>query len=351
MAKFLGLRLGGGGNFAYVSARVRSKKAKLISPDEWPKLLLRDTSDIARFLQEGTYKDEVDELAGRYRGAELVERATRLQVGRVYSEILGYASGELSLVIGQYLARYDVYNVKTLLRGRFSNASPEQTLSETIPTGMLAGRLAELSRAESLEDLADALKSTPYGKLLAQHLEGRAPQNLMALENDLDRFYYENLLASVSTRGAANRAFHSWVRNEIDVVNLKTLFRLRFARVTDWEPYFLDGGAQVGRESAQRIVRGSDDEAISELAGMSLGADVPEAARRSIASGTVSAVAGALDKEIIRDASDFSHRMPLSVLPVVDFILRKKVEADNLRAIAYGKQTALPNETIQELLL
>jgi V/A-type H+-transporting ATPase subunit C len=65
----------------------------------------------------------------------------------------------------------------------------------------------------------------------------------------------------------------------------------------------------------------------------------------------VNAVALALDRELVRDAASFSHRQPLSVLPVVDFILRKRLEADNLRAIAYGKQTALPTETIQELLV
>src|SRR5439155_1365262 len=152
-------RLGlGTGNYAYVTARVRAKKAKLLPADEYARLLARDASEIARTLQEGTYKAEIDSLAARYRGAELVERAT----------------------------------------------------------------------------------------------------SLMEAENALDHAYYEDLLASVPRRGAANRAFGEWVRNEIDVTNLKTLFRLRFAGVSDWEPFFLDGGLEVRRETAQRIVRGSD---------------------------------------------------------------------------------------------
>jgi V/A-type H+-transporting ATPase subunit C len=65
----------------------------------------------------------------------------------------------------------------------------------------------------------------------------------------------------------------------------------------------------------------------------------------------MNAISTQLEKELIRDARDFSHRAPLSVLPVVDFILHKKIEADNLRAIAYGKQTGLPTDTIQELLI
>jgi V/A-type H+-transporting ATPase subunit C len=350
-SRFFGrLGLGGGGNFAYVNARVRAKKAALLPAEEYPKLLARDASEIARALQEGSYKAEIDELAARYRGAELVERATRLQLGRVYSQILGFATGELQLMIAQYLGRYDAYNVKTILRGKFSGARPEEILAETIPTGALVGRLDELCRLETIEAVVEALQGTPWGKVLQAATEGRALTNLVAVENALDRAYYEALVKSIPTSNAANRAFHDWARNEIDVVNLKTLFRLRFAGVSDWEPYFLPEGREVGRDTAQRIVRGSDDEVLQEIGALSLMPAVVDAARASLAQRNVNPVATALDKEIVADASDFSHRSPLSVLPVVDFILRKKIEADNLRAIAYGKQTGLSNDTIEELL-
>src|SRR5688572_6873952 len=159
---------GGGGNYAYVSARVRAKKTQLLAADEYPKLLAREASEIARALQEGAYKGEIDELAARYRGAELVERATRLNLGRTYAQVLGFATGELQSAIQAYLARYDVYNVKTILRGKFARAKPEDILDETIPAGTLAPRLAELTRLERLDDVVEALRGTPFHKVLAQ---------------------------------------------------------------------------------------------------------------------------------------------------------------------------------------
>jgi V/A-type H+-transporting ATPase subunit C len=342
---------GGAGNYAYVTARVRAKKNQLLGADAYPKLLAREASDIARALQEGQYKAEIDELAARHRGADLVERATRLNLGRTYAQIAGFATGELARTIAAYLARYDVYNVKTILRGKFAKAKPEQIMDETIPAGTLAPRLAELARLEKIEDVVDALRGTPYHKVLVKQTEGKQLANLIEVENDLDRAYYAILLESVPDSGRANKAFIGWIRNEIDVVNLKTLFRLRFAHVTDWEPYFLVGGVDLTRDSAARIVRGSDEEVIGEIGTLDVAQDVVEATRRSLASGHLSAVATSLDKELVRDAQDFSHRAPLSVLPVVDFILRKKIEADNLRAIAYGKQTGLPTATIEELLI
>src|SRR5438552_6326402 len=156
-------RLGlGTGNYAYVTARVRAKKAKLLPSDEYARLLARDASEIARTLQEGTYKTEIDALAAKYRGAELVERATRLKLGRTYAEVQSYARGELAAMIGQYLARYDVANLKTILRGKFAKAKSEEILAETIPAGSLAPRLEELSRVEKIDDVLDALGTTPW---------------------------------------------------------------------------------------------------------------------------------------------------------------------------------------------
>ncbi|HVM45612.1 MAG TPA: V-type ATPase subunit, partial [Candidatus Thermoplasmatota archaeon] len=321
MANFL-TRLvgGGGGNYAYVTARVRAKKTQLLGADQYPKLLARDASDIARTLQEGVYKAEIDELAARYRGAELVERATRLNLGRTYAQILGFATGQLQATIAAYLGRYDVYNVKTVLRGKFSRASPEDILDETVPAGSLAPRLPELARLERIDDVVAALRGTPFHRVLVEHTEGRQLANLIEVENALDREYYALLLAVTEERGAAGRAFVGWIRNEIDVLNLKTLFRLRFAGVTDWEPYFLPGGIDVSREAAGRIVRGTDDEVVAEVGQLDVAAEVVDATRASLAAGNLSAVATALEKELIRDAANFSHRAPLSVLPVVDFI-------------------------------
>ena len=347
-------RLGFGrsrGNYAYVTARVRAKKNLLLSPDAYPKLLARDASEIARFLQEGQYKAEIDELAARYRGAELVERATRINLGRVYTQIQGFATGELAAMIAIYLGRHDVYNVKTILRGKFARVSADEVLTETVPAGILAPRLPELARLERMEDVVDALRGTPFHRVLAEQLEGRTVSNLIEVENALDREYYRLLLGSIPAGGRANKAFLTWIRNEIDVRNMQTLFRLRFARMTEWEPYFLEGGHEITRETAQRLVRGSDDEVVAEVQTLSVDSSVVDATRQAIATGTVNPLSTALEKELIRDAHGFSHRAPLSVLPVVDFILRKKVEADNIRAIAYGKQTGLPNDTIEELLI
>jgi V/A-type H+-transporting ATPase subunit C len=47
----------------------------------------------------------------------------------------------------------------------------------------------------------------------------------------------------------------------------------------------------------------------------------------------------------------FSYLYPLSVLPVLDYLLKKEREVYNLRAIIRGKQAGLSNEIIEELVV
>ncbi len=46
-----------------------------------------------------------------------------------------------------------------------------------------------------------------------------------------------------------------------------------------------------------------------------------------------------------------SYLYPLSILPVLDYLLKKEREVRNLRAIVRGKQTGPSNEKIEELVV
>jgi len=59
----------------------------------------------------------------------------------------------------------------------------------------------------------------------------------------------------------------------------------------------------------------------------------------------------AMKRHVLREAETFSHVYPLSVLPIIDFMVRKKNEVDNIRIIARGKQSGLDTETIKKLLV
>jgi V/A-type H+-transporting ATPase subunit C len=58
-----------------------------------------------------------------------------------------------------------------------------------------------------------------------------------------------------------------------------------------------------------------------------------------------------LEKHVLKEASRYANLHPLSILPVLDFMIAKKNEVDNIRIIARGKESDLENTVIKNLLV
>ena len=59
----------------------------------------------------------------------------------------------------------------------------------------------------------------------------------------------------------------------------------------------------------------------------------------------------ALDAALLEYADTLSNRYPLSVCPVLSFVLAKEREVDNVRAIARGREAGLSPEQIEAELV
>src|SRR4030042_1473854 len=115
------LRLGGKGNYAYACTRVKAKKRFLLSKDVYSRLLVMDVYEIGRFLGETQYREEMTRYGSRYSAANLVEVAITRNLANTYSAILSFTTGHLREMVGNYLERWDIYNVKTIIRGKITD--------------------------------------------------------------------------------------------------------------------------------------------------------------------------------------------------------------------------------------
>jgi V/A-type H+-transporting ATPase subunit C len=50
-------------------------------------------------------------------------------------------------------------------------------------------------------------------------------------------------------------------------------------------------------------------------------------------------------------AKKFSHMYPLSVVPVLDYMIHKEIECRNIRAVSRGIESGLDKEIIRGLLV
>uniref|UniRef100_UPI002632D8B0 V-type ATPase subunit n=1 Tax=Haloplanus sp. TaxID=1961696 RepID=UPI002632D8B0 len=189
----------GGSNPEYVSARVQSRKAALFSDDDYRKLVRMGPSEIARFMEESEYEREINALGARHSGVDLIEYALNRNLAKHFNNLLSWADGRLYDLIARYLRKFDAWNVKTVLRGIYSDAARENVETDLIRAGELPERLLDrLLDAGSIEDAVGLLDETMFGESLTDAFDDYEDSGvLVPLENAVDRAFYEQLLADL----------------------------------------------------------------------------------------------------------------------------------------------------------
>ena len=340
------------GNYPYVTARVRAKRAALLPTDTYARLLVMEIPEIARFLGEREYKAEMLALGGRYTGVDLIEMATSRNLTKTYNEIFDFCEGHLRVIVGRYLDRYDLQNVKTIIRAKAYGASAEEVEEDLVPAGSFSIEfLRELIAAPTVDDAFRLLEGTVY----AQALDGMAARpsevrDWSAWEDRVSRLYYAGLLASIPPSTEANRLMRQFIQREIDLVNLKTLLRVWAAKASFDREIFLPGGAETTVEDFEEMRTLDKPALLTRLREYSFTEDIAPDLEQVEATG-IGALLRKVEKVHLIEASRYSHLHPLSILPILDYIVRKDREVENIRLIARGKESGLPTDVMRDLLV
>ena len=340
------------GNYPYVTARVKAKRAHLLPKETYDRLLLMEVPEIARFLGEREYKAEMLALGAKYSGVDLIENAVSQNLAETYNRIFDFSEGSLRAMVGRYLDRFDLENVKTIVRARTYGASAEDVEEDLVPAGSFSSEfLDELVAAPSLDAVFKALDGTIYAAALS--ILRKKPSevaNWSEWEDLVSRLYYAELLASIPPSSDANRLMRLFVQREIDIINLKTLLRAWAAKAQFGREIFLDGGDEMTVDELHELVTLDKVNLVRRLQDYSYYEDIAGALEKVEETG-IGVLVRRVEKVHLLEAARYAHLHPLSILPILDYIVLKDREATNIRLIARGKESGLPTETIRELLV
>lgn len=346
-------RSGRNGNYAYTVARVKAKKSLLLGEEDYNKMLQMSVPEISRYISESGYQKEMADLAGRFEGVDLVETATYTSMAKVFSSILAASQGELETMVAAYLEKWDIWNLKVILRGKSYGLDADAIREDLVPAGSLgAESLEKLVALDSIEDIISS-----YAKMVSMNGQEvldmyKVSQNLGSVEDYVDKYHYQRLLASIDPSSRPTRMFQDFVRKEIDVKNLETILKLKAEGIYGEEVlyYVIPGGKQIDRKfatqlaNAETIAAAASD--LSQLEFYDVIKDLVEADNVNLSN-----VVTEMKKYEIAQAKKFSHLYPLSVVPILDYMIHKEVEASNIRTIARGVESGLSKETIKGLLV
>ncbi|UCH88538.1 MAG: ATP synthase A1 subunit C [Thermoplasmata archaeon] len=344
------------GNYPYVVARVKAKRKNLLPKETYAKFLMMSTAEISRSLGETSYRTEIENLGLKYSGADLVENALNLNMANTFKEILGFSKGHLHGMIAQYLDEWDFWNLKAIIRGIHFGAKRDEIFEELIPAGQYSLEFwRDVANKDDLEAVLEGLKHTEfYEPIVTAWEDYQNTKMLTGIETNLDKAYFEYLLSTIYPSGKAGKLFLEFIQIRIDTINLKTLFRFKFVNGTKQElsPFLLDGGLIFNKAKLDDLAESRDfDDLIDRLKPAAIYQKIGKDLEQLKEDGTLIHLINVLDKYFLDTTKRFAYTSPISILPVLDYFVRKEIEVKNIRAIVRGKSSDLPQDIIQDMLV
>ncbi|WP_152043295.1 V-type ATP synthase subunit C [Salinigranum salinum] len=342
----------GSSNPEYVNARVRARRSALFADEDYRKLVRMSTAEIARFMEESAYEEEVNALGARHSGVDLIEYALNRNLAKQFDDILDWANGRLYDLIARYLRKFDAWNVKTVIRGIYSGASREEVESDLIRAGEFEDRLVNrLLDTTSIEEVIEVLDRTIFGPALEEAFEEYESAGvLVPLENAVDRVFYENLLSEVRW-DEATQQYRDILLAEVDFRNARNALRLaRSGADIDPAEYYIEGGKLFTRTELSGLASNLD-ELVQRIRDSTYGDELSDALNDLEETESLIAFERALETALLDYSASLGNVFPLSVSPVISYILAKEREVDNIRAIARAREAGLSPEQIEEELV
>jgi V/A-type H+-transporting ATPase subunit C len=267
---------------------------------------------------------------------------------------LNGSQGELHTVLAAYLQKWDNWNVKVILRGKSYGLSVDEIRNDLVVAGSLsADDLERLISMESSEEVLTAYEKLESMTIPPEYLtDFKETGNLGKIEDYMDKFRYERLVKIIPTNTIPTRMFSQYVRGAIDIKNLETILKLKVEGIIgdDVMPYVIEGGKQIDMKMAKQL---ADAETLQDTFTDLAQLDFYDYIKEKIDSGEFTVrhlITNTLRYEMY-EAKKFANEYPLSVLPVVDYMLCMENEARNIRTIARGIESGLSKDVIKGLLV
>lgn len=293
--------------YAYTNTRVRAMKSKLLKELDFHKMMKMSLEEIARFLEETEYKREIDSLALQYNGVNLIEAGLNKNLENTFRKVFDFSIKTPREQVQLYLERFDLWCIKTVLRGKFSNVSDGEISNGLICVGKYKRPFFEnaIKNSKDISEAIELFNSTEYFPILKKF-----SGNLGKMEDELDRHYFKKVL-SLSEKELRDFA-------EFEVGSLNSMARLRAKRASIKFEFLPDGKNLDGL--VEKVQNPVEAEKI-------------------------------LKKKLVEKGLKLLNKFRRSVGPVLAYFVAKQNEIDNIRIIARGKHSGLDSKIIEEQLV
>jgi len=340
------------GFYPYTYVRTSVMKSLLFKKEDYHKMLKMGFNEIAKFFQDSHYKKEINELAREHSGADLLELALNRNLSASFKKLIRISPYGLGLLISEYIKRKDIEDIKTILRGKFTNTREALILNSLTAAGTLSyDFLASLLKKGTIEEILKNNKIVEFSSLKEGLKDLNEKKRLVSIENALDRHYYNSLIRFSRYLPKEGALFKDFLLKEVEILNILTLLRLKKTKL-DKEAIksFIIPGSK-----ASRIKRLADVDDLEELSRALEATEYKDIIIKGIRefkkNDSLIALETELYKHLLKHSTLLLHQHPLSVDVILGYMFAKDIEVRNLKIIVKGNQLGLSEEFIESQLV
>lgn len=348
-----------GRDYGYGNARVRGMRSRLLTPHFFDELMtLPDLGRIIQALIDTEYGPDIETAIIQGRTPAAMDEAFRANMVATFQKVNGFLNAEAYDLVGTLLGRWDLFNIKSIIRGKHMHLKPEEIEDGLYAVGNLAP--AELHVLVNLEDVravVDTLVTwgSPYAVPLRSGLAAYGEGgNLAGLELALDRYYFDWAASRLSGRRENAVLTRRILGLQADSVNLLTTFRLLKSDIGDIDPkiFFLPAGEYVDEALFDSMTAMSDvDEVLDALKKTPYARQLEAVVTNYVEEGSLSVFERALEDYVMRKALDAGRGDPLGIGITIGYLWAKQNEVTNLRIIVKGTSVGMPADRMRKELI
>jgi V/A-type H+-transporting ATPase subunit C len=339
-------------SYEYLNTRIRVMLAKLLKPEHFQALLeLRELGELVNALADTDYAPEIERCSLEFSGYELIEQAVLRSGQRAFTRLMRIAPEEPRELITLVLERFEVFNLKTIVRGLHVGVSPEEMSRNLYPS--IVYPLAfyqELLQRETLRGMLDYLLSTGnrYYKPLAEVFpEYERTGKLALLEHAVDSFYFSHAQQLLHERKDKNAELVLQALGaEADMLNLVYALRIIESGVQSEEKYryILEGGRALSPLAVRELLDSTEQSDFwKKLARLPYGAHLEQLSAPRLQE--------RLENLLYAELCHLDVGRLFDMQMAISYIWRKSAETTNLRVIASGLVRHAPRAQIEENLI
>lgn len=344
------------GEYPYTFARVSAMRSKLLKKNDYDKLLKMKESEIAKYLQDFEYKKEINKLGIQFSGAQLIEKAIRENLTETLKKIVKISDPSLQFIIKEYLKKEDVFNIKTIIRGKYTKSSNDEIKKLLIPVGELT--IESLNKLMQDDDVEKIVLKTKLGKNddVKQALKiFKDKKQLEIIESAIDKAFYKNLIAFVNSLPSDTKIIKDFLAGEIDATNIKIILKFKREKIGEdiiKKLLFVSKSSKISKQKWEKIASAKTLNDVQKEFEKTIYSEFVKKSIEELAKkDTLSDIDLLLQRYLLSKTQTKNHQNPLSLDVILSYLFAKEVEIRNIHLIIKSKQLGLKEDFIEKQLI